>query len=122
MEDQIVKKSEAMYFKSATVVLKGDLIMTDKRISYSGVQDRMQMNHGAVGNIVRDKIEEKMGYNDLPNETIFDLPLIEVTPSLKRFGFSKRLVITDIEGNDYKLTIDKKERDSWLDAIEKGRR
>ena len=122
MEEQVIKQSEAMYFKSATVVLKGQLIMTDKRLSYSGIQDRMQMNHGAIGNIVRDKLEEKMGYNDLPEHVIFDLPLIEVTPSLKRFGFSKRLVINDIEGNEYKLTIAKKERDGWLDAIEKARR
>jgi hypothetical protein len=122
MEQQIIKQSEAMYFKSATVVLKGQLIMTDKRISYTGTQDRLQMNHGAVGNIIRDKLEEKMGYNDLPEETIFDLPVIEVTPSLKRFGFSKRLVITDVEGNEFKLTIKKSERDEWPNAIENNRR
>jgi hypothetical protein len=122
MEEQEIKRSEAMYFKSAAVVLKGQLIMTNKRISYAGTQERLQMNHGAVGNIIRDKIEDKLGYSNLQEEAIFSIPLLEVKSGMKRFGFSKRLVLTDISGNEYKLTIKKSERDEWPAAIEKARR
>ena len=118
MEEQILKQSQAGYFKSATQVLSGYLTLTNKRVTYSGTQERVKLNHGIVGNVIRDKMEEVMGYADLEEELIFDIPLDEVQHGMKRYGLSKRLVISDKSGNEYKLTIAKKEREDWPGAIE----
>ena len=122
MDEKILKQSEAQYFKSVTKVLKGQLTMTTDRIRYSGIQDRAQFDHGAVGNIIRDKMESAMGYDNLPEELIFDIPLKDVKHELKRFGLSKRLVIIDKDGNEYKLAIHPKaERNSWPEAIDSSK-
>ncbi|MCG8573635.1 MAG: hypothetical protein MI810_02030 [Flavobacteriales bacterium] len=119
MEEQIIKQSEASYFKSATKVLKGYVTLTEKRIIYSGIQERAQMNHGVVGNVIRDKMEKAMGYGNEQEELIFDLPLAQVEAELKRYGLSKRLLIRDSDGKEFKLTIwgKKAERESWPGAI-----
>jgi hypothetical protein len=123
MEEKIIKQTEAMYFKSATKVLKGNLVLTDKRIMYSGKIDRLQVDQGVLGNIVRDKVEKKMGYANPEEEQIFDIPISEVQHALKKYGFSKRLVITDKEGAEFKLTIAKKaERAEWPIAIDDAKK
>jgi len=123
MEEKIIKESKAIYFVSAVKALEGYLIMTNKRIMYSGTQLRTQFDHGVVGNVVRDKMEKAMGYDNPKEEYIFDIPVSEVSQSLKRFGFSKRLLLTDKEGNQYKLTIySKTEREEWPEAIESAKK
>lgn len=93
MEEKIIKKSEAEYFKSATNLIKGYLVMTNKRLLYYGEQARMQFNHGVIENVNHE---------------------------LRRFGFSKRLVISDGNGNEYKLTIfNKADRNSWSGEIDR---
>lgn len=123
MEENIVRESQASYFKSATVVLTEALTLTDNSLRYSGTQDRLQMNHGALGNKLRDKLEEKMGYDNPEEHYIFNIPLSEVNSELKRYGLSKRLVITDKEGTEFKLTIAQKaDRNEWPEAIENAKK
>lgn len=122
MEEQIIKESEAQYFKSATVVLKGSLILTSQRVMYSGTQERIKMNHGVVGNVIRDKVESSMGYDNPAEQAIFDIPISEVAHGLKRFGLSKRLVLTDADGNEFKLVLKKSEREEWPDAIDNAKK
>lgn len=121
MEEKILKESEASYFKSATNVLNGFLVLTNKRLIYSGTRQRVRLNHGAAGNILRDKMEKAMGYDNPQEEHIFDIPVAEVKHGFKRFGLSKRLVLTDSNGNEYKLMLKKSERNEWPDAIEQAR-
>lgn len=123
MEEKIVKESQASYFKSATHVMTGALIMTSDSIRYSGTQDRLKMDHGALGNKVRDKLEAKMGYDNPEEQFIFDIPLADFQYELKRFGLSKRLIITDKEGTVFKLTIpNKAERNEWPEAIDNAKK
>jgi hypothetical protein len=123
MEDTIIMTSEALYFRSVTEVLKGDLVLTNKRITYSGIQERLQTNHGLVGNAVKDKLEKKLGYDNLPEHQIFDIALDQMKYELKRFGLSKRLIITDKNGNIFKMTIQKKsERNEWPNKIDNAKR
>lgn len=124
MEEKIVKEVKAQYFKSAVNMIEGYLILTNKRILYSGVQARVKFNHGALGNVLRDKMENAMGYGSNEEEAIFDIPLSEVSHRLKRFGFSKRLVISDRQNNEYKLLLHgkKQERDEWVQVIEAAKR
>lgn len=124
MEEQIIKEAKAQYFKSATSMIEGFLILTNKRIVYSGTQARVKFNHGAAGNIIRDKMEKAMGFDTIEEEHIFDIPLSEVNHTFKRFGFSKRLVISDKDDNEYKLmlNIKKSERDEWPEAIDNAKK
>src|SRR6218665_249819 len=104
-------------------MLNGYLVLTNKRIFYSGSQVRLKVNHGAVGNIIRDKMESALGYDSIEEEHIFDIPLSDVTPSLKRFGFSKRLMLTDKSGNQFKLMVNSKtERNEWPEVIENAKK
>lgn len=123
MEEKVIKEAKAQYFKSATNMIEGYLILTNKRVLYSGTQARIKFNHGAVGNIIRDKMESAMGYDKQEEENIFDLPLSDIKCHLKRFGFSKRLVIIDNLNNEYKLILNvkKAERDEWPGAIENAK-
>ena len=105
MEEKVIKESEAQFFKSATKVLEGFLVMSTNRIVYYGKQARMKFDHGVLGNVVQKKMESAMGYGNPQEEFIFDIPLQEVSHGMKRFGFSKRLVISDSNGNEYKLII-----------------
>lgn len=124
MEEQVIKEAKAQYFKSATNMIEGYLILTNKRVLYSGTQARVRFNHGAVGNIIRDKMESAMGYDKQEEENIFDIPLANVSSKLKRFGFSKRLVIMDNLNNEYKLMLNvkKNERNEWPEAIENAKK
>lgn len=123
MEEKIIMQSKANYFQSATKMLEGYLTLTDKRITYSGTQDRIQLNHGLIGNAIRDKVEKAMGYDEQKEEFIFDLPADQVTPSLKRFGFGKKLILACADGKEFKLLIhSKKERDEWPQKIEDAKR
>ncbi len=116
MEEKILKQSEAEYFKSATNLIKGYIVMTDQRVIFYGSQSKMKFNHGTVGNLIRDKMEKAMGQDKDNEEFIFNIPKDEVSFGLKRFGFSKRLVVSDKSGNEYKLTIyNKKDRNSWVE-------
>lgn len=123
MEEYIIKEVKASYLKTATNMLEGYLTLTNKRIFYSGTQARIRMNHGAIGNIIRDKMETAMGYDNPEEEHIFDLPLTNLNCSLKRFGFSKRVVLSDQQGNEFKLMVHEKkaERDQWPAIIEKAK-
>lgn len=123
MEERILKEVKAGYFKSAINMLEGYLILTNERMIYSGTQARVKLNHGAMGNMLRDKMEKSMGYDDLDEETIFDIPLSEVQHSLKRFGLSKRLVLKDKLNNEYSLSlmVKKAERDEWIKAIDEAK-
>ena len=120
MEEKVIKEAQAQYLKSAVKLIDGYLILTNKRIIYSGTQARVKFNHGALGNVVRDKMEQAMGYGNQEEENIFDIPLAEVNHQFKRYGFSKRLVITDKQNVEYKLMlmVKKAERDEWPKAIE----
>ncbi len=124
MEEKVIKEAKAGYFKSAINMLEGYLILTNKRIIYSGTQARIKFNHGAVGNIIRDKMEKAMGYDNQEEENIFDIPITEVQHALKRFGLSKRLVLRDKLNNEYSLSlmVKKSERDEWITAIDEAKR
>lgn len=124
MEETVIKEAKAQYFKSATNMLEGYLILTNKSVLYSGTQARVKFNHGAVGNIIRDQMESALGYDKQEEEYIFDLPLSDVSCHLKRFGLSKRLVIMDKHNNEYKLMlhVKKAERDEWPNAIENAKK
>lgn len=123
MQETILRQSEAGYYPSALKVLLGDIVLTNKRIYYSGTQQRVKMNHGAAGNILRDKLETAMGYDNIREEPVFDIPLSEVTATLKRFGLSKRLLLTDKSGNHYKLQINNKAaRNEWPAAIDQAKK
>ena len=100
-------------------MLEGYLILTNKRILYSGTQARVRFNHGAVGNMLRDQMESAMGYDQQEEEHIFNIPLADVHGELKRFGLSKRLVLKDNLNNEFKLMlyVGKAERNEWPDAI-----
>lgn len=123
MEEKVIKEDKAGYFKSAINMLEGYLILTDKRIIYSGTQARIKLNHGAAGNILRDKMEKAMGYDNLEEENVFDIPISEVQHTLKRFGLSKRLVLKDKLNNEYSLSlmVKKAERDEWMKAIDQAK-
>lgn len=120
MEEILIKESKAQYHKSALNMIEGYLILTNKRIVYSGKQARVHFDHGALGNVIRDGMEKAMGYDKQEEESIFDIPLSEVSHSFKRFGLSKRLVITDKNNNEFKLMliVKKAERDEWPEAID----
>lgn len=122
MEEKVVKEAKAQYYK-LTKMIEGYLILTNKRILFSGTQARVKFNHGAVGNIIRDKMEKAMGYGNQEEETVFDIPLSEVNHKFKRFGFSKRLVIIDKQNTEYKLMLNvkKSERDEWPMAIDNAK-
>jgi hypothetical protein len=122
MEEQIIKEGEAHYFKSATHLVEGSLVLTNKRLIYSGTQARVQLNHGALGNIIRDKMETAMGYDNPEEQHIFDIPINEVNHSLKRFGLSKLFLITDGQNNQYKVAVKKSERDEWSNSIDKAKK
>ncbi len=123
MEETILRQSQAGYFQSAVKVLLGDVVLTNKRVFYSGTQERVKLNHGAVGNIIRDKMESAMGYDNLQEDLIFDIPLSEVSASLKRFGLSKRLLLTDANGKQFSLQINNKaDRNEWVEAVEKAKK
>lgn len=122
MDEKLLKESFANYFKSATNMIEGYLVLTDKRVLYSGKQARAKFNHGALGNIIRDKLEDVMGYSNPMEEIIFDIPLSEVSYGFKRFGLSKRLVLNDRNGNEYKLMLNKKDRNEWPEAFENARK
>lgn len=122
MEESVLKQSRATYLKSATHLIEGYLVLTEQRLVYSGTQARVQFDHGAVGNVIRDKMEKAMGYDVQKEQIIFDIPLADVTHGLKRYGFSKRLVLTDKQGNEFKLMLKKSERNEWPEAIEQARK
>lgn len=123
MEEKVIKEAQAGYFKSAINMLEGYLILTNKRIIYSGTQARVKFDHGAMGNIIRDKMEKAMGYDKQEEENVFDIPITEVQHTLKRFGFSKRLVLRDNHNNEFSLSlmVKKSERDEWPAAIDKAK-
>lgn len=119
MEEKIIKTSQAAYFQSVTKMFNGDLILTSTRILFQGEHARIKFDHGVAGNIIRDKMEKAMGY-DQPEELVFEIPVEEAGYELRRFGFSKRLVLKDKAGKEYSIQIGKKtERDEWPAAIEK---
>lgn len=121
MEEKILHKSEVAYFQSATKMFTGDLILTDARVYFIGEHARIKMNHGVVGNKIRDKMEKAMGY-DTPEESMINIPLTEIRHELKRFGLSKRLILEDKEGQKFKIQINNKaDRDSWPSAIENAK-
>lgn len=121
MEEKIIKEAKAGYFKSATKLYNGTLILTDKRILFSGEHARLQVNHGLVGNMVRNKLEKTMGY-DKADESLIEIPLADVQHQLKRFGFTKRLVLKDGSGQIYNLQLlNRKEQPEWQDAIDSAR-
>lgn len=124
MEEIILKEAEANYLKSAVNMLQGYLVLTNKRIYYSGVQVRVKFNHGAIGNIIRDKMEEKLGYNNPKEEAVFDIPISEVQHRLKRFLFSKRLVLKDKTNTEYQLMLVAKntELNVWQQAIDEAKK
>jgi len=124
MEEIVIKEVQAQFLKSAVNLINGFLILTNKRIIYSGTQARVKFNHGALGNVVRDKMEKAMGYDINEEETIFDIPLADVNHKFKRYGFSKRLVISDKQNVEYKLMlmVKKVERDEWPAAIDNAKR
>jgi hypothetical protein len=124
MEEVVLKEAKAQFFKSATNMIEGYLILTNKRIVYSGTQARVKFNHGAMGNVIRDQMEKAMGYDHQEEQTIFDIPLAEVSHGFKRFGLSKRLVISDAQQNEYKLMLNiaKSERDEWPAAIDEAKK
>jgi hypothetical protein len=123
MEEKVIKEVQAQYLKSAVKLIDGYLILTNKRIIYSGTQVRVKFDHGVVGNIVRDKMEKVMGFDIQEEEIIFDIPLSDVNSKFKRYGFSKRLVISDKQNIEYKLMlmVKKAERDEWPNAIENAK-
>ena len=123
MEEQLLKEAKAQYFQSATHMKEGFLILTSRRLLSSGTQARVRFNHGAMGNLIRDKMEEAMGYGNEGEEAVFDLPLAKVKVDLRRFGLSKRLVVTDAQGTEYKLMLNvpKAERDTWPAEVEKAK-
>lgn len=124
MEEKIIRETEAFYFESALKLIEGYLVLTNKRIFYSGKQMKVKFNHGAIGNIVRDKMAEAMGYGEPEEEHIFEFPLAEITPSLKRQGFGKRLVITDKNNHEFKLTlrVPKAELNQWVSYIDEAKK
>lgn len=121
MEENVIKNTEAAYFKSTTKMFTGNLVLTNNRIVFTGEHARLKMNHGAIGNVIRDKMEKAMGY-DTPEEFLINIPLSELTCELKRFGFSKRLVLWDKEGTRFNLQINKKsDRNEWPEVINKAK-
>jgi hypothetical protein len=124
MEEIVIKEAQAQYLKSAVKLIDGYLILTNKRILYSGTQARVKFDHGAVGNIVRDKMEKAMGYDNNEEENIFDIPLSDLNHKIERYGFSKRLVISDKQNVEYKLMlmVKKAERDEWPNAIDNAKK
>ena len=124
MEEIVIKEAQAQYLKSAVKLIDGYLILTNKRIIYSGTQARVQFDHGVIGNIVRDKMEKAMGYDTKKEENIFDIPLSDVNHKIERYGFSKRLVISDKQNVEYKLMlmVKKAERDEWPNAIDSAKK
>lgn len=124
MEEIVIKEAKAQYLKSAINMLEGYLILTNKRILYSGTQARVRFNHGAVGNMLRDQMESAMGYDQQEEEHIFNIPLADVHGELKRFGLSKRLVLKDNLNNEFKLMlyVGKAERNEWPDAINNAKK
>jgi hypothetical protein len=121
MEEALLHKSQAAYFKSATKMFNGELVLTTTRVIFTGEHARIQMNHGAIGNIIRDKMETAMGY-DTPEESLIDIPISEIKFELKRFGLSKRLILEDKDGQVYKLQINEKSiRDAWPSEIDKAK-
>lgn len=121
MEETVLYKSQAAYFKSATKMFNGELVLTNNRVVFTGEHARIQMNHGLVGNVIRDKMEKAMGY-DTPEESLINIPIGEIKYALKRFGLSKRLILEDKEGQVYKIQInDKSVRDGWPSAIDSAK-
>jgi len=121
MEEKIIKSSQAAYFQSVAKMFNGNLILTDKRILFQGEHARIKFDHGAVGNIIRDKMEKAMGYDE-PEEFVFEIPVAEAQQELRRFGFSKRLILKDRTGHEFSIQIGKKaERDEWPAAIDNAK-
>lgn len=118
MAEKIIKESAADYLKSLTHLIKGTVILTNRRVFFFGEHARLKFDHGAIGNMIRDKMEQSMGHTNAEDDYVFDIPLQKAQSSLKRFGLSKRLAISDGQGNEYKLIINDKDlRNSWPDAI-----
>lgn len=121
MEENIIKESEAIYLESSVKMFKGNLVLTDQRIIFTGEHERIKLNHGILGNVVRDKLEKKMGY-DKPEESVFDLSLSGIDCALKKFLFAKNIIITDKTGKTYKVQIVKKaDTEDWVEAINKSK-
>lgn len=122
MEEKVLKQANAQFYKSATSMIEGSLVLTNKRIFFSGTQARVQLGYGEAGQAIQGRLEDLFGI-DRSEQFIFDIPVSEVSPSMKRFGLSKRLVITDGAQNEYKLMLQvkKAERDEWPAAIEAAR-
>ncbi|PKP05075.1 MAG: hypothetical protein CVU11_01380 [Bacteroidetes bacterium HGW-Bacteroidetes-6] len=122
MEENVIKNTEAAYFESVTKMFTGNLVLTSNRVLFVGEHARVQFDHGVIGNVIRDKMEKAMGY-DKPDEYVINIPLIELQHELKRYGFSKRLVLRDKAGKTYSIQINKKaERDLWPEAIENAKK
>lgn len=118
MEEVILKSSDAAYFKSATKMFTGQLVLTNRRILFNGEHARLKFDHGAIGNILRDKMEKAMGYDEA-EQFVFEMQIGEAKHELRRFGFSKRLILHDPQGQKYNIQINsKKERNGWPDAID----
>lgn len=117
MEENIIIKSEAAYFQSAVKMFTGDLVLTNNRIVFTGEHARLKMNHGLLGNVIRDQVEKKLGY-DKAEEYMINIPIAEVSYEFKRFGFTKRLILRDKKGQLFKIQIAKKaDRNAWPSAI-----
>lgn len=117
MEETIVLQANSGYFEKPTKLYNGELVLTNKRILFSGEHERVKYDYG-IGNQVVKKMEDVLGYNK-GIEHLIEIPVQEVTAELKRFGFTKRLILKDSQGKVYKLQLhDRKLQPSWIQTID----
>lgn len=122
MEEIVLKESDGQYFQSASKLLEGKLILTNKRVLFSGVLHRSQMSHGLVGNVIKDQLEKKMGYADTDEKQVFSIPLKDAKVEMKG-GMFKKLIFSDASGNSWKvINVKKAERVEWPSNVEDAKK
>ena len=122
MEEKILKESDGQYFQTASKLLEGKLVLTNKRVLFSGVLHRSQLNHGVVGNVIKDKLEKKMGYSNTDDQLVFSIPLNDASVTMKG-GMFKKLIFSDKQGNSWKIiNVKKAERVEWPSNVEDAKK
>ena len=112
ISENVIKKEDVGYLKSALNLQQGTLVMTDKKISLEA-HKTAAAGMGLLGSLFKSKIEK-------PN-TIFDLEFSGIhSVAQGKHGAQKNVLeITDKQNNTHRIIV--KNYQEWEEAIKSKR-
>ncbi len=116
MEETLIRSEEANYLPGVKMII-GTLMLTNQRLLFSGTQFHIKEEEGTI----MYHFDKALNINQFSEEEYINLPLNGVTCEIKRHGLTKVVLVTDPEGNRYKLAVKKSQRQEWVDAISNAR-